>query len=1264
MKSEKSGHPGSLSPSCLLQSIHPFHHIGHWILGIVLVCGYSSVSQLLGQNINTIPIAFRDVVSSHQSPYVVEFTVSLTDIIGTSVVVDPGNLRLVPREDGRLVSEEESGAIVLPGENKKLHAMMVLDYSRSMTSLRANSDDNSNGVSDSQELMERHASELLSALTKDTQAGIVEFHNELTSPAQVEDLTSDPQTLLESVERLSSDLAQQFSGSTRVWDAVMLSIQTLIDAVEPAQRNVFFYSDGTDESSLIDPVTVAQEAIANGVRLHSILYNRGQPVVSRTGAVEWVLDFLDNHPAPYLLIDSQERYLSGEAALQVPREALTTIPADASYRFLGPPGVPVYLLQPGQTPALPVPSLRLSPASVTALNGTDISIRMVDFSGPGDCSIYTVDASGLAHPLINTIDGLNASDQFSFNASQPWQPHYAFSQPGSYILNFRLSGTMNGSPVTTQFKLEFLIPEDFSFILSGTSEATFTFDGTSWNQILNVGGSAVDTQDTKITIGPENQIVITNPADFPFYSGSSVFLMPPVDSATALGLNFAGVAADVLVDNQFLIQLVDFNGPGSMYTYSDPSSPFFNTENGLDASDAYLASAGESFVPFWAFSEPGDYTITIQASGTLVDPEEETMSSTLILHIQVSSDPGVMLVTQTGGQQFYSRNFTSVSDLFTSMIYNLQGQYILRWSTLKRGPTPFIPSFQIFLNGASAQFEGSEVTPSDIDGSVLDAQMLWDPRSPSTDFSRLTLQMDFVPRDFSGFTLHYASRHPFQLSRILPESGGLLPANWNIEQSESNGVGMIRVYGPRSPFGLQSLPFTSAGRLFQLRFDPSIDLTSAFYEFSVAPENPSNSISFPNQSDFISPLTALLFNTPIPWLSEYGFVGDIPTLAIAERTDHDGDGDPTWLEYRRGTNPVDPSSRYHPPSIQAQNGGYSITIPSASLRTYTLEATSDFEFWEVIADHLPGNGKDLIFNDLSTDLIPARFYRTITRVPQQITIEAQSLTMPDSGAWLGIHSHLDHMVAVGTNGRIAVRDASGIWHFPEVESTTTLWDVIWFNNAWIAVGNDGIILRSEDAHHWSIVDAPSVPFLWNLAANSSHIVAVGYQGGILTSSDGLHWTESRTGTREFLREVIWDGARFVSVGGLGIALTSPDGQRWMPISIPTSENLFDIVFSLNRYVLVGSRGTILTGPNLNQLSSIPSPLPSHDFYSITYSNGLFLIGSNQSALLVSQFGNHWSIANPNASSPDSAIWDFSNHPNSILAVGSNNHIWNLLPILH
>lgn len=1234
------------------------------ILGFVLVFGNYSVSRVRGQNQNSLPIAFREVVSSHQSPYVVEYTISLSDILGTSVVVDPRNLRLVPREDGRLVSEEESGAIVLPGGNKKLNAIMVMDYSRSMTSLRTNADDNGNGISDSQEWMELHVSELISSLTNDTQAGIVEFHNELTPPAQVAGLTFDSQLLLESVASLSSDLAPQFSGSTRVWDAVQLSIQTMIDQVEPAQRNVFFFSDGTDESSLIDPVTLAQQAIAHGVRLHSVLYNRGQPVTSRTGAVEWVFDFLDNSLKPHLLIDGQDRYFSGEAALEVPREALTTIPADASYRFLGPPGVPIYLLQSGQTPALAVPSLRLSPAAVSALNGTDISIRMVDFSGPGDCSVYSVDSSGLARPLINTIDGLNASDQFAFNASQPLQPHFSFSQPGAYILVIRLSGTMNGSPVTTNFKIEFLIAEDFSLISSGTSEAAFAFNGTSWNQILNVGGSAVNTSDTKISIGPENQIVITNPGDFPFYSGSSVFLMPPTDSALSLGLNFAGIAADLLVDNQFLLQLVDFDGPGSMYTYSDPSSPFFNTENGLDDNDVYLASAGESFVPYWAFSEPGDYTITLQASGTLVDPEEETMSNTLIIHIRVSSDPAVMLVTQTGGQQFYSCNFRPVSDLFTSMIYNLQGQYRLRWSTLKRGSTPFIPSFQIFLNGSSAQFEGFEIIPGDLEGSVLDARMLWDPRSPSEDFAQLTLQMEFVPRDFSGFIIRYATRHPFNISPVSSDSGGLLPNNWTIEHSESNGVGLIRVSGPRTPFGLQSLPFTSAGRLIQIQFETPVDLTSAFYEFSITPDNPSNSISFANLSDFVSPLTSLLFDTPIPWLSEFGFVGDIPALAIAERSDHDGDGDPTWLEYRRGTNPLDPSSRYHPPSIQVQNGGYSITIPSASLRTYTIEATSDFESWEVLADNLPGNGQDLIFHDLSSELIPARFYRTMTRVPQQITIEAQSLTMMDSGAWLGIHSHLDHVVAVGTNGRIAVMDSVGEWDFPAVESGTTLWDVIWFNNAWIAVGNDGIILRSEDAHLWSIIDAPSVPFLWNLAASSSHIVAVGYQGGILTSSDGLHWSESRTGTREFIREVIWDGSHFVAVGGLGIALTSPNGATWTPLTLPTSENLFDIEFASNRYVIVGSRGTILTGPILNQLSPVPSPLPAQDFHTITYANGLFLIGSNQSALLISQFGNQWSIANPNASSTGSAFWDFSIHHNSTFAVGANNQIWNLLLHLH
>ena len=117
----------------------------------------------------------------------------------------------------------------------------------------------------------------------------------------------------------------------------------------------------------------------------------------------------------------------------------------------------------------------------------------------------------------------------------------------------------------------------------------------------------------------------------------------------------------------------------------------------------------------------------------------------------------------------------------------------------------------------------------------------------------------------------------------------------------------------------------------------------------------------------------------VSWLASFGITDD------NEGVDSDGDGDPDYLEYASGSDPLDASSR----SITGLSGNLNYTRNlAAEDATLSMQISRDLRRWsegelDVIAEALLGDGRQEITVAPSGDIEPQQFYRLAAKPSEQ-----------------------------------------------------------------------------------------------------------------------------------------------------------------------------------------------------------------------------------------------------------------------------------------
>ncbi len=218
-------------------------------------------------------LSITDVETNYSSPYLLDFQFSLKDsddpTVARGVVADPHLFSVVCKEDGQVISSNETAVIIDRGTLKQFKTVLALDFTESIASL-ANGDSNGDGISDAVDAMVAGAQDFVDQQRPGAQVGVYEFHREDVDPQRVVALTTDHALLDRSIAGIWTNYVQWFPAASRAWDALIDAIRDLGATNQDEQHYVVFVSDGKDESSYATVSDVITAATNGAVKIFCI----------------------------------------------------------------------------------------------------------------------------------------------------------------------------------------------------------------------------------------------------------------------------------------------------------------------------------------------------------------------------------------------------------------------------------------------------------------------------------------------------------------------------------------------------------------------------------------------------------------------------------------------------------------------------------------------------------------------------------------------------------------------------------------------------------------------------------------------------------------------------------------------------------------------------------------------------------------------------------------------------------------------------------
>jgi len=385
------------------------------------------------------------------------------------------------------------------------------------------------------------------------------------------------------------------------------------------------------------------------------------------------------------------------------------------------------------------------------------------------------------------------------------------------------------------------------------------------------------------------------------------------------------------------------------------------------------------------------------------------------------------ITAATRGQLYTAINSPDLFQQLALSSKDVQAQYILRWATLRRAPTPFLPDFQLTFQGFSAgppawTWQMGQNLATNIDNTttppttnvVTNLFGVWsNPRLGPYDVTNwagpvtngtlrivtddevqptgLTIRATYTPRFIRMMKFHYRANWP--CTAILDSTSDYL-ANWTLSETpDGSGGKWVLLSSSNTVDQSTSLPFGWFGPLFTLKFEDVLLNTSNALSFitvdnSIYTNIPAGGQTFAFETNavgstnaFVTAYPPMPHGTPVPWIIQYNLAGaaNSNAWAPAALAYTDGDGVPNWKEYVANTNPTNSASKFFIRNItRLSNGRAQITFTTTINRTYRVEASSDLVNWQTVQDLIPAINADVTITD--TRYVPGvigLFYRVV-----------------------------------------------------------------------------------------------------------------------------------------------------------------------------------------------------------------------------------------------------------------------------------------------
>ncbi|MCW5558881.1 MAG: choice-of-anchor M domain-containing protein [Verrucomicrobiae bacterium] len=192
------------------------------------------------------------------------------------------------------------------------------------------------------------------------------------------------------------------------------------------------------------------------------------------------------------------------------------------------------------------------------------------------------------------------------------------------------------------------------FLGRGHTDLALDYDaaGKAWN--VHVGsdltGAEFAADEVILKVKPGAQTSVPSGANFAFLgsAGAPVWILPQAQNEDLLYLGYGGedLPDGVFAGNQVNVTLQSVTGPGDFFSYRVDGlgipQVLFNTRDGISAADVATVQAGGDAHLNWAFSQPGDYTVVLEVSGTLVEGNAVTSSGPIAFTFTVGGGPKIL----------------------------------------------------------------------------------------------------------------------------------------------------------------------------------------------------------------------------------------------------------------------------------------------------------------------------------------------------------------------------------------------------------------------------------------------------------------------------------------------------------------------------------------------------------------------------------------------------------------------------------------------
>ena len=366
------------------------------------------------------------------------------------------------------------------------------------------------------------------------------------------------------------------------------------------------------------------------------------------------------------------------------------------------------------------------------------------------------------------------------------------------------------------------------------------------------------------------------------------------------------------------------------------------------------------------------------------------------------------ITTATGGRYYTAASPADLAAGFAEIGKDLNGQYLLRWATLKRSTSTnssFMPSFEITYQGLTALsptnpvMTTTNITPPATNPPPPVTNFIIAPYFPAQHTGNVTigslrlvasgetlpksviLRAFYVPRYIRGFRIHYRANWPCTTSLLNTNAGQIL-YGWTMSETDDGAGGrFLQLTSPNPQSVTNSIPFGALGNLVRFSMRDMVDATNAFSSIGV--DNTiyagtgGQSFIIENTNSFQVIYGLLPYGTPVPWLVAHGIFSN---FVAAEVADPDGDGALTWQEYQANTDPLSSTSKFFIRRItQAPDGRFQILMTTASNRTYRVDSSADLVSWQTVQDNIAGTGSDVL-------VVDTRFQPGVTKLFYRVQV--------------------------------------------------------------------------------------------------------------------------------------------------------------------------------------------------------------------------------------------------------------------------------------